>query len=98
VHKGIVYLLHGTGGNASTFVNDFEGSYVIKELVNNCLAVIITEAEEVTTGMDANGDGKLRWTQLPIDTVANVDYAHIWIITDTFYNRAFQTEANPGIH
>ena len=87
-HKGIVYLLHGTGGSASTFVNDFEGNYVIKELVSNGFAVIITEAEEATTGIDANGDGKLRWTQLPIDTVANIDYANIRIITDTFYNRA----------
>ncbi|MGH2566419.1 MAG: hypothetical protein ACRDE5_18010, partial [Ginsengibacter sp.] len=42
---------------------------------------------ESTTGIDKDGDGKLRWQLLPADTIANVDYANIRIITDTFYNR-----------
>src|SRR6185312_11877170 len=48
----------------------------IKDLVNNNFGIIITEAEEATTGIDANGDGKIRWYLLPADTIANVDYAN----------------------
>ena len=94
-HKGIVFLLHGTGGSAAQFISDFEGNYVITELVNDGFAAIITEAEEATTGVDANGDGKLRWTETPVDTVANVDYANIRIITDTFYNRGTTDRSKP---
>jgi hypothetical protein len=85
--KGIVYLLHGTGGNAAHLVKDYEWQQLIKTLVDGSYAVIITEAEEATLGVDTNGDGKLRWALLPYDTVANVDYANIRILTDTFYHR-----------
>ncbi len=86
-HKGFVYLLHGTSGNAASVVNGFEFQQLIRELVNDNFGVIVTEAEESTTGIDANGDGKIRWATLPYDSVTNVDFANIKIITDTFYNR-----------
>lgn len=86
-HKGFVYLLHGTSGNAANLVRDYEFQLLIRDLVNDNFGVIITEAEEATTGIDANGDGKIRWAIFPTDTLANVDYANIRIITDTFYNR-----------
>lgn len=94
-HKGIVYLLHGTGGTAANLVGDYEWKQLIKDLVNDDFAVIITEAEEATTQVDANGDGKLRWTLLPGDTVANIDYANIRILTDTFYNRGIADRTRP---
>jgi len=94
-HKGIVYLLHGTNGTAANIAGDYEWQQLIKELVNDNFAVIVTEAEEATTGIDANGDGKLRWYLLPLDTVANVDYANIRIITDTFYNRGVTDRSEP---
>lgn len=86
-HKGFVYLLHGTGGSALNVATSFEFKQLYKDLVNDNFGVIITEAEEATTGIDANGDGKLRWSYSPYDSVTNVDYANIKIITDTFYNR-----------
>lgn len=86
-HKGFVFLLHGTGGNAQNVANSYEFKQLYKELVNDNFGVIITEAEEATTGIDANGDGKLRWATTPYDSVTNIDYANIKIITDTFYNR-----------
>ncbi|GAB2835597.1 alpha/beta hydrolase family protein [Ferruginibacter profundus] len=86
-HKGFVYLLHGSGGNAANVANSFEFKQLYKDLVNNNFGIIITEAEEATTGIDANGDGKLRWGYSPFDSTTNVDYANIKIITDTFYNR-----------
>lgn len=87
VHKGFVYLLHGSGGSAQQLTSSFETQHIIKELVADGFAVIITEAEEATTGIDANGDGKLRWLTFPVDTLTNIDLANIKVITDTFYNR-----------
>ena len=86
-HKGFVYLLHGTGGTALNLVNNYELIQLYKELVNDGFGIIVTEAEEATTGIDANGDGKLRWLVSPADSVSNIDYANIKILTDTFYNR-----------
>ena len=86
-HKGFVYLLHGTGGTALNTATNFEFKQLIKDLVADNFGIIITEAEEATTGIDANGDGKLRWLVAPADSVSNIDYANIKIITDTFYNR-----------
>lgn len=86
-HKGFVLLLHGSGGTAAHFVNSYEYQQLIKDLVHDNFGVIVTEAEEATTGIDVNGDGKLRWGTTPFDSVSNIDYANIKIITDTFYNR-----------
>jgi hypothetical protein len=87
-HKGFVLLLHGSGGTAQHFVSSYEYQQLIKDLVNDNFGVIVTEAEEATTGIDANGDGKLRWGTTPYDSVANIDYANIKIITDVFYTRS----------
>ncbi len=94
-HKGIVFLLHGSGGSAQQLTSQFEAQQVIKELVNDGFAIIVTEAEEATTGIDANGDGKLRWSLTPADTLTNVDYVNIRNITDTFYNRGTTTRSKP---
>ncbi len=86
-HKGFVYLLHGTGGTAQNTATSYEFKQLIKDLVTDNFGIIITESEESTTGIDANADGKLRWLVAPADSVTNIDYANIKIITDTFYNR-----------
>ncbi len=86
-HKGFVLLLHGTGGTAQHFVNSYEYKQLIKDLLNDNFGVIVTEAEESTTGIDANGDGKIRWNNIPFDSTTNVDFANLKIITDTFYTR-----------
>lgn len=94
-HKGIVHLLHGTNGNAANIVDGYEWQQLIKDLVNNNFGVVITGAEEATTKVDANADVKLRWALLPVDTIANVDYANIRAITDTFYNRGLADRSEP---
>lgn len=86
-HKGFVYLLHGTSGTAQNTATSFEFKQLIKDLVTDGFGIIITEAEESTTGVDANADGKIRWLVAPADSVNNIDYANIKILTDTFYNR-----------
>ncbi len=95
VYKGIVYLLHGTSGTAANLVGDYEWQQLIKDLVTDNFAVIVTEAEEATTKVDANADGKLRWTLLPVDTIRNIDFANIRIITDTFYHRGLTDRSKP---
>jgi hypothetical protein len=92
-HKGFVYLLHGSGGNAANVASSFEFKQLYKDLVNDNFGIIITEAEEATTGIDANADGKLRWGYSPYDSVTNIDYANIKIITDTFYNRGITSRS-----
>lgn len=85
--QGVVYLLHGTGGNATFLVGNFEWQQLMKTLADAGLGVIVTECEESTTQIDANNDGKIRWSLLPYDTLTNVDYANINILTDTFIQR-----------
>ncbi|MBS1644501.1 MAG: hypothetical protein JST36_05625 [Bacteroidetes bacterium] len=85
--KGVVYLLHGTGGNANVLVGNYEWQQLMKDLLSNGFGVIVTEAEESTTGVDANGDGKIRWAFLPADSNLNVDFANIKAITDTLIQR-----------
>lgn len=95
LHKGLLFLLHGSGGSAQQFVSSFEAQQVIKELVTDGFAVIITEAEEATTGIDADGDGKIRWLTFPVDTLTNIDLVNIRAITDTFYNRGLTNRNLP---
>lgn len=94
-HKGIIYLLHGSGGTALNVVNNYEFIQLSKILVNDGFAIIITESEESTTGIDVNGDGKIRWATYPADTINNVDYVNIRNITDTFYNRGITARNKP---
>lgn len=94
-HKGFVYLLHGSDGNAQNVVQSFEFKQLANELVNDGFGIIITEAEEATTGIDIDADGKLRWATTPADTLTNVDYVNIRNITDTFYNRAITSRSKP---
>lgn len=93
--KGIVYLLHGTGGHAGNIAREYEWQLVTRELVAGGYAVVITEAEESTLKDDVNGDGKIRWALLPADTLENVDYANIRIITDTLRRRGCADPAMP---
>lgn len=94
-HKGVVYLLHGTNGSASSVVGGFEFQLLIRDLINDNFGVIVTEAEEATTGVDANGDEKLRWALYPADTTTNVDYANIRIINQYLYNLGVTNSSIP---
>ena len=93
--KGIVYLCHGTGGDAQNLVNNFEWREMINDLVFAGFAIVVTEAEEVTLNTDLDGDGKIHWMLLPADTTANVDYANIAALTDSFYARGYTQPSVP---
>ncbi|MGJ7032551.1 hypothetical protein [Niabella hirudinis] len=94
-HKGVVYLLHGTNGSAASVVGGYEFQLLIRDLINDNFGVVITEAEEATTGIDANGDGKLRWAILPADINTNVDFANIRILTESLYNKGVTNSSKP---
>jgi hypothetical protein len=93
-HRGLVYLLHGAGGDAKKLIEDFEWMQLIKDLVSEKYAVIVTESEETSLNKDLNGDG-IHWNVLPIDSVNNPDYGNFNAITDTFCVRGYTTRAHP---
>ncbi|MCS3798603.1 hypothetical protein [Niastella sp. OAS944] len=94
-HKGTAFLLHGTGGNATNLVINYEWLQMIKDLVAAGYAVVVTESEESTLNKDLNGDGVIRWKPSPLDSTTNVDLANIKAIRDTFYARGYSTPAIP---
>ena len=79
--KGIVYLCRGTGGSAQNLVGNFEWQQMINDLVHAGYSIVVTEAEEVTLNQDLNSDGKIRWERLPADTLTNIDYANIRVLS-----------------
>lgn len=85
--KGIIYFFHGTGGNASNWIESTENRSIVNAAIADSFGIIITEAEEITLNTDLNGDGKLRWLTFPLDTLNGIDYLNLRAITDTFVNR-----------
>jgi len=94
-HKGIVYLFHGSNGSATYWTKNYENFSLVKDLVADGFAVIITEAEEVTLNNDTNGDGSFRWVTSTIDSTNNIDFANLKAITDTFYQRNYSNRSIP---
>ena len=94
-HKGVIFLLHGTGGSALNLVTTFEWTQTIKDLVADNYAIVVTEAEEASLNTDLNGDGKIRWASTPLDSTTNVDYGNIKAIRDTFYARGYTSPSKP---
>ena len=93
--KGVLYLFHGTGGQALNWINRVEYRSFIDAAIADSFGIIVTECEETTLGVDGNGDGKIRWYPTPIDSLANVDLANIKYITDTFINRGRMSHSTP---
>ena len=85
--RGVIFVLHGTGGSASNWVTQFENLQFVRDALADNFGVIITECEESTLNQDTNGDGKIRWSIFPADTISGVDYVNIRAIRDTFIKR-----------
>ena len=88
---GVIYLFHGTGGDAGGFINGIEMRSFTNAAIAAGYAIISTEGEEITLDQDIDGDGERRFMTQPIDTVNNVDYRNIKIITDEFISRGWMT-------
>ncbi len=93
--KGVLYLFHGTGGQALNWIARVEYRSFIDAAIADSFGILVTECEETTLGVDGNGDGKIRWNPLPIDSIANVDLANLKAITDTFINRGSMSHSTP---
>ena len=86
--KGVVTCYHGTNGQGESWVGaQTENAYVTQYLVANGYGVVVTEAEEVTTGMDADNNGALRWLSTTLSVSANVDLANLQIILQDLTSR-----------
>ena len=93
--RGVIFLLHGSGGSAQNWVTQFENLSFVRDALADNFGVIITECEESTLNQDTNGDGKIRWATFPADTLNNVDYVNIRAIRDTFIQRGKFNYATP---
>ena len=86
--KGIVFLLHGTGGQGQKFFSKYERYTLIKDLVFDGFAVFTLDANERTMG-DQNGDGKIRWDNSNAayaNSSNNVDILNIESLRDSVIN------------
>ena len=86
-YKGVIYFSHGSGGDADNWIDVIENRQMVKDAIADTFAAVITEAEEITLNTDLDGDGKMRWSTFPLDSVANIDMANIKAITDTLIKR-----------
>jgi hypothetical protein len=93
--KGVVYFFHGSGGQASNWINRTEGRSMVDAAIADTLGIIITESEESTLNTDLDSDGKIRWKVFPIDTINGVDYLNLKAITDTLIQRGYFTKNTP---
>ena len=85
--KAIVFLIHGTGGNSSSWIDRFDRRTIIKDLVHDDYAVFALNSNETTLG-DQNNDGRIRWQTDPFrqDTSTNVDFKNVLETRETIYN------------
>ena len=93
--KGVVFLLHGSGGNALNLVTNFEWATMIKDLVAAGYGIIVTESEESSLNTDINGNGSIQWKTSPVDSTSNVDLGNIKALRDTFYARGSMNASIP---
>jgi len=71
--RGLVLMLHGTGGSAD-YVVGTEAFQVALRALEDGYGVLGTEAEEAVGG-DLNGDGKRRWD--PSFSASNTDFGNL---------------------
>lgn len=85
--KALVFLIHGTGGNSSSWVDRYDRRSIIKDLVHNGYAVFALNSNETTLG-DQNEDGKIRWQTDPFrqDTSTNIDFKNVIDTRDKIFD------------
>jgi hypothetical protein len=96
-NKGIVFLFHGGGGQASNMVGNenYDKYYIVKQLIQNNYGVIISECEERSINFDTDSSGNFTWQPQPYDSLLNPDYANYTAITDTLQNRGLINPQTP---
>jgi CubicO group peptidase (beta-lactamase class C family) len=94
--RGVVLLYHGTGGSARGWLPTSADNYMlVKDLIADSFAVIVTESEETTLNEDLNGDGKIRWYVSAPVMDSSIDYRNLRAIIDTMIGRGVMSAATP---
>lgn len=94
--RGVVFLYHGTGGSARGWLPTNADNYMmVKDLIADSFAVIVTESEETTLNEDLNGDGKIRWYVSAPVMDSSIDYQNLRAIVDTMIRRGVMTASTP---
>lgn len=85
--NGLAFLFHGSSGNMDSWILSPDNFQFVKDLIANNIAIVITEAEEVTRNIDIDGDGIHRWIKDSLSFSNNIDIRNIQTLIDTFENR-----------
>ena len=91
--KAIVFLIHGTGGNSSSWIDRYERRSLVKDLIYNNYAVFALNSNETTVG-DQDGDGRIRWeiNLAKQDTSSNIDFKNVLATRDYLFANIFPEE------
>jgi len=94
--RGVVFLYHGTGGSARGWLPTSADNYMlVKDLIADSFAVIVTESEETTLNEDLNSDGKIRWYVSAPVMDSSIDYRNLRTIADTMIGRNLMSASTP---
>ncbi len=93
--KGVVWLFHGTNGNAISWVNEIENRQLCNRLMASDYGIIAFTCEESEFEIDFNNDGVYRWSY-GIDTTL-IDFGNIRAIRDAMFNKNKITSQVPHI-
>jgi len=86
---GLVFLFHGTGGEALNWVDAPENFQMFRDLIANNFAVVALTSEEITRNIDIDGDLELHWIKDSLSVSNNVDLGNIAALIDTFETRGY---------
>lgn len=83
--KAVVWIFHGSGGNALNMVTNIETRQFIDLMMTKDYGIVAITSEESQDNTDYNNDGELRWTYGLDSTLT--DIANVRAIRDTLINR-----------
>ncbi|MBC7884351.1 MAG: T9SS type A sorting domain-containing protein, partial [Saprospiraceae bacterium] len=78
--KGVVWLFHGTNGNAVAWVNEIENRQLSNRLMASDYGIVAITSEESEFEIDFNNDGNFRWSY-GVDS-SLIDFANIRAVRD----------------
>ena len=83
--KGMIWVLHGTNGNASSMAFNVETKQFIDQMMTRNYGILAISSEESQDNTDYDGNGAIQWSY-SLDSNA-IDYANIRAIRDSLLMR-----------
>jgi hypothetical protein len=93
--KGVVWMFHGTNGNAFAWVNEIENRQLSNRLMAADYGIVAITSEESEFEIDFNNDGNYRWSY-GIDSNL-IDITNIRAIRDALFASGKYTSTTPHI-